>query len=408
MDKIQVANYRIEKEIGRGGMATVYLAIQESLERKVALKVMSPALAADPLFCKSFLREGKIIAQFNHPNIIVIYDIGVSNFNYYMAMEYVGGGSLSARIEKGLSPQTALTIMRQVGGALGYAHERGFIHRDVKPANILFRDDGTALLTDFGIAKSIGTAGELTQMGYMAGTPYYMSPEQATGKKADARSDLYSLGILFHEMLTGKKPYVADETIAVMNMHLNSPLPRLPARFAQFQPFLDRLIAKDPDDRFSSAAEMIRALEQAGTGATRIMPPPAKTRIMTPAAETRRYEKPRPAKAGRKGGRLAGAAVGLAVLLIAGAFYLMREPAVQPPSTQEETAPSRPSLSQAEKEKIARLLEAAEAHLAVGRLREPPGSNAYEAYRMVLDIDPANRRALNGMEEIKRIEAAQQ
>ncbi|SQK84036.1 serine/threonine protein kinase [Pseudomonas aeruginosa] len=183
---IELPGFDIERELGEGAMATVYLATQRSLQRKVALKVMAAALAADPSFAERFLREGRTLARLSHPNTVTIHDIGNVGSCYYMAMEYLPNGTLKERIQQGLDPEQGLAYVRQVAAALGYAHSQGLVHRDVKPANILFRADGTAVLSDFGIAKSIEDNTQFTQVGFAVGTPSYMSPEQAAGRRSTA------------------------------------------------------------------------------------------------------------------------------------------------------------------------------------------------------------------------------
>lgn len=191
---MEIPGYKIQREIGKGGMATVYLAIQESLGRPVVLKVMGTNLETTPEFSKRFLNEGHVLASLSHPNIITIFDIGIAEDFLYISMEYLGGGSLALRIAQGMTPEGALDIVRQIGTALAFAHARGVVHRDVKPANILYRDDGTPVLTDFGIAKQAGDS-ELTSTGTILGSPYYMSPEQAEGRvELDGRSDIYKIG----------------------------------------------------------------------------------------------------------------------------------------------------------------------------------------------------------------------
>ena len=256
----EIPGYVIEGNIGSGAMATVYLALHKNLERRVALKLMAGSLVTDDTFRERFLKEGKIVAQLNHPNVITIYDIGVVQSNYFMAMEYVNGGTLKDRMKQPMPPAEAVDILVALASALGYAHKRNFIHRDVKPANILFREDGTPILSDFGIAKSLSSGTQMTRTGWAVGTPSYMSPEQALGKSVDSRCDLYSLGVMFHEMLTGKKPYMATDSFAVALMHVNDPIPRLPAELSAFQPIIDKLMAKKPEDRFPTAEAVIEAL----------------------------------------------------------------------------------------------------------------------------------------------------
>jgi serine/threonine-protein kinase PpkA len=258
---IEIPGYQIERELGEGAMATVYLATQRSLERKVALKVMAAALAADPSFCERFLREGKTLARLSHPHTVTIFDIGNVGTHYYMAMEYLPNGTLKERIAAGLSVEQAVVYIRQIASALGYAHDKGLVHRDVKPANILFRADGTAVLSDFGIAKSLEDRTQFTQAGFAVGTPSYMSPEQARGQQIDGRADLYALGVVFYEILTGKLPYVGADSLSTALAHLTEPLPSLPIEQGRFQPILAKLLAKDPAERFANAAQLIAALD---------------------------------------------------------------------------------------------------------------------------------------------------
>jgi serine/threonine-protein kinase PpkA len=200
---ITIPGFDIEGEIGEGAMATVYLAVQRSLQRKVALKIMAAGLAADPSFCERFLREGRTLARLSHPHTVTIHDIGNVDALYYMAMEYLPNGTLKERIAAGLSAELGLVYIRQIASALGYAHAQGLVHRDVKPANILFRANGVAVLSDFGIAKSLDDRTQFTQAGFAVGTPSYMSPEQARGQDIDGRADLYALGVVFYEILVG-------------------------------------------------------------------------------------------------------------------------------------------------------------------------------------------------------------
>ncbi|BBN55687.1 serine/threonine protein kinase [Pseudomonas chlororaphis subsp. aurantiaca] len=258
---MDIPGYAIERELGEGAMATVYLATQRSLERKVALKVMAAALAADRSFCERFLREGKTLARLSHPHTVTIYDIGNVGHFYYMAMEYLPNGTLKERIAEGLSPQQGLVYLRQIALALGYAHAQGLVHRDVKPANILFRANGSAVLSDFGIAKSLEDHTQFTQAGFAVGTPSYMSPEQARGQQIDGRTDLYALGVVLYEILTGKLPYIGSDSLSTALAHLTEPLPELPIAHGRYQGILRKLLAKDPAERFADADALIAALD---------------------------------------------------------------------------------------------------------------------------------------------------
>lgn len=257
---IEISGYRLERPIGRGGMSTVYLALQESVQREVALKVLTSSLSGEEEFSHRFLHEARIAAGLKHPNIVHVYDVAKAGDLHYIAMEYLSGGPLLNRRRSQLSHQEARQVLRQIGSALAYSHKRGVVHRDIKPDNILLREDGQAVLTDFGIARAIDSH-RMTRTGSIVGTPHYMSPEQARGAKLDGRSDLYSLGIVLHEMLTGSVPFVADDPVAVGILHLSAPLPRLPAEHADFQPILDRLLVKDPLQRFQSGEELLEAMD---------------------------------------------------------------------------------------------------------------------------------------------------
>ncbi|WP_258049143.1 MFS transporter [Pseudomonas aeruginosa] len=269
---IELPGFDIERELGEGAMATVYLATQRSLQRKVALKVMAAALAADPSFAERFLREGRTLARLSHPNTVTIHDIGNVGSCYYMAMEYLPNGTLKERIQQGLDPELGLVYVRQVAAALGYAHSQGLVHRDVKPANILFRADGTAVLSDFGIAKSIEDNTQFTQVGFAVGTPSYMSPEQARGQEIDGRADLYALGVVLYEILTGKLPYNGKDSLSTALAHLTEPLPELPIEQGRYQDILRQLLAKDPAERFPTAGALIAARAGLAVGAALMMP----------------------------------------------------------------------------------------------------------------------------------------
>ncbi len=247
-------------------MSTVYLAIQISVGRVVALKVMSPLLNGDPAFSERFQREANIVGQLSHPNIVAIYDIGRHDNLNYIAMDYLPGGSVHDRMMKGISPEEALRITREIAVALDHAHEKGYVHRDIKPENILFRADHSAVLTDFGVAKGVGGVSRMTNVGQVVGTPHYMSPEQTRGKHLDARSDLYSLGVVFYEMLTGSVPFQGDEAVAIAIKHISAPIPRLPRHCQAYQKLLNKLLAKDPEQRFQRGRDLAQAIEELENG----------------------------------------------------------------------------------------------------------------------------------------------
>jgi predicted Ser/Thr protein kinase len=259
---VEIPGYRIVRILGKGGMATVYLAVQQIFERQVALKVMSTTLAEDPSFGQRFLREARIVSQLVHPNIITVYDVGVHDNAYYLSMEYVDGPDLKQARDK-LYLTQKIQIILDIAKALDFAGKKGYVHRDIKPENILLRSDSfSAVLMDFGIARAAETDLAVTQTGMALGTPHYMSPEQAKGQTVDHRSDLYSLGVVFYYLLTGSVPYHADSAVAIGIKHLTEPVPTLPAYLQALQCFIDRLMAKRPEDRYQSAAELIAELQQ--------------------------------------------------------------------------------------------------------------------------------------------------
>jgi len=260
-----ISGYRIERELGQGGMARVYLAIDERLERRVALKVLFPSLAEDPKTTERFLREAKTAARLNHSNIISIYDVAERGGYYFMSMEYLEAGNLRERIKAtgSIEPDDAVSIVRQIASALEYAHRTGYVHRDIKPENIMFRHDGAAVLTDFGIAWTMGSETRLTKTGMSIGTPHYMSPEQARGLELDGRADVYSLGIDFYEMLTGNVPYDAQDSVAIIFKHIQEPIPELPPHLRTYQGLLNRMLAKEREARVGSSEEVARMCAEA-------------------------------------------------------------------------------------------------------------------------------------------------
>lgn len=260
-DELEISGYAQLQKIGEGGMASVYRASHKGLERDVALKVLKSWTDNDHDFVARFLREARIVAKLAHPNIIQIYDVNQASDSTYIAMEFVSGGELSDRMDSGFSVDQTVKILSQVLAALQSAHDMGFIHRDIKPANILFREDESIVLTDFGIARIIGEDSDLTMAGDVLGTPRYMSPEQARGDSLDHRSDLYSVGVLFYQMLEGKLPYVGESAMGTAMKHILDPIPELSPQWQFLQWFIDRAMAKTVADRFQSGKEMITALE---------------------------------------------------------------------------------------------------------------------------------------------------
>ncbi|MCG8325921.1 MAG: serine/threonine protein kinase, partial [Thiotrichales bacterium] len=243
-------------------MATVYLAVQESLGRNVVLKIMNPVKADADEWHERFLSEGRLIASLHHPNIVTIYDIGLAGQHLFISMEFIDGGDLKKRMELPIPADECLDYLIKIGSALGAAHKHGIVHRDVKPANILFRDDETPLLTDFGIAKQVDMDQDLTATGIFLGSPNYVSPEQAEGLAVDGRTDIYSLGCIFYEMLTGMKPFQSESVIEIVIHHKQSPIPELPEEYKEFQPLLERMMAKKREDRFSDCPAMVEYIHE--------------------------------------------------------------------------------------------------------------------------------------------------
>jgi serine/threonine protein kinase len=256
-----IGHYRITRSLGSGGMADVYEAHDENLERIVALKILPIEYCRNPQLVQRFQKEVRAAAKLNHRNIVTVFEVGQHENYHFFSMRLLTGGDLRSRIEQGLTPIESLAILREVADAFAHAHARGFVHRDVKPENIMFDEQGFPVLTDFGIAKALDANTHMTRTGMTMGTPRYLSPEQASGKPVDARADLYSLGIILHEMLTGRPPYDAEESMAVIFKHVTEPIPVLPQDFARYQPLLEKLMAKDPNQRFGSAAELIQAID---------------------------------------------------------------------------------------------------------------------------------------------------
>ncbi len=257
---MHITGYRIDTLIGQGGMAQVYRAEQTALHRPVALKVLRSEYAADTAFAEHFLEEGRTTARLNDPHIVTVHDTGVDQGQYYLAMEYLPGGTLQRRIRQGLTREHALNIAERIGQGLAYAHSRNIIHCDIKPGNILFRASGEPVITDFGIARHPYQKGSNT---LKLGSPRYMSPEQARDEPLDERSDLYSLGVIVYELLTGHPPYIADDPLTLAHLHLDAPIPRLPPELMSFQPIIDRLLAKQPEQRYTIAEQFLQALRAA-------------------------------------------------------------------------------------------------------------------------------------------------
>lgn len=418
---LQVPGYRILRPLGAGGMASVYLAVQESLDREVALKVMSAQLAADREFTERFLKEGRITAKLSHRNLVTVYDIASHEGVYYLAAEYISGGTLRERMNAGLTLPQILDIVAEVAQGLHFAHTKGVVHRDVKPSNILFKGDGTVVLADFGIAKAMDTTSTATMAGASIGTPDYMSPEQARGEPVDGRSDLYALGVMLYEMLIGRPPFDGSDPFAVALAHITQPVPTLPSEFAWLQPIIDRLMAKRADERPESGEAFIAELDklrqrmprsQLGlvvrhdTGRQRAVENAAtvpvassRTRIASPA---------RPAWL-----PWAGGAVGLMLVLGLAWLLLPSSGQVEPGSASAlASSPAVPAAGAISVplavSDLESLLTQAEAYLDYGlrdenlgaRLTFPEDDSALGMFQQALALDPGNERARAGLKRI--------
>jgi hypothetical protein len=261
---LTIRGHRCIRQVGSGGMCKIYLAESERAGAMVVLKVFSqvPDVSERLVGFDRFIQEYEIVAGLNHPNIVHIYDLGIADDHAYIAMEHFPAGDLRARMKTPLAPRTAVHFLAQIASALDAIHAVGVLHRDLKPANVMLRVDGTLCLIDFGLAKANELEAELTGSREIFGTPYYMSPEQGHAELIDARSDLYSLGVVFYEMLIGRKPYTGSTAMEVIYKHKRAELPPIDPQYAAYEPMLRRLLAKEPVDRFQSARELLDAVAE--------------------------------------------------------------------------------------------------------------------------------------------------
>jgi len=348
-----VSRYQILEEVGRGGMAVVYKARDLTLGRIVALKVLPPQFTFETEFVQRFLHEARTAATLDHPNIVTIYDVGEANGFYYIAMKYIEGRSLRKVIEQegALDLARVTRIIGQVANALDYAHQGQIVHRDVKPSNILLHARGQAILSDFGIAKAAAGT-RLTRTGILVGTPEYMSPEQARGGELDWRTDIYSLGIVCYEMLTGRVPFAADTPHAILHAHIYEPPPPLRSINPQIPPIVEesilKALAKNPEERYPSAGGLVQALIAGSNGIRVGEPAIAVAKPAVQPAETPTVVKlPRPAASTSRLPAILGGI--LAILVLAATALMLGLPreastpiAVTPTYTRVATATTMP------------------------------------------------------------------
>jgi tRNA A-37 threonylcarbamoyl transferase component Bud32 len=259
---VMIRGHRCIRQVGSGGMCTIYLAESERAGTLVVLKVFNqvPDVSERIVGFDRFLQEYEIVAGLKHENIVRIYDLGIADDHAYIAMEHFPAGDLRQRMKTPLSPPTALKYLEQIASALQAIHSVGVLHRDLKPANVMLRADGSLCLIDFGLAKANEMEVSLTGTREIFGTPYYMSPEQGHAEEIDARSDLYSLGVMFYEMLVGRKPYTGATAMEVIYKHKRADLPEIAPQFADYRDILLCLLAKSPADRYQSAAALLEAI----------------------------------------------------------------------------------------------------------------------------------------------------
>ncbi|MGQ0658616.1 MAG: protein kinase domain-containing protein [Chromatiales bacterium] len=261
--RAHVPGYRLITPIAQGGMSTIFLAQRIEDDLEVVLKLLFTNLNQDDQLLRYFMQEYALISKLNHPYVIKIFERAFATDFAYIAMEYLAAGNLATRIRKGLSEEKSCTYLRQMAEGLRAVHNLGIVHRDLKPANVLFRHNDTVAISDFGVAQ-FSAASHINEEDVMVGSPSYMSPEQCKRRPVDPRSDLYSLGVIFYEMLTGSKPFPGKTVTEIIDAHLRASVPRLPEPVMKYQPLVDGLMAKDPSDRFQSAAELIAGVDWIG------------------------------------------------------------------------------------------------------------------------------------------------
>jgi hypothetical protein len=382
-----IGKYTIEGVLGRGAMGVVYKAFDPNIARTVAVKTIHGNLLSSEMgkeMLERFKTEAQAVGRLTHPNIVGIFDFDQDRGTPYFVMEYVEGKDLKNLIKQGsvFTADEVVRVTMEILKGLSYTHKLNIVHRDIKPANIFITDKGEVKIADFGIARMDDS--ELTQVGSVLGTPSYMSPEQCIGAGVDARSDLFSVGTLLYEMLTGKKPFRGEQTNAIIHNVINlKPEPPSHVRkevSSSFDQIIKKALAKNASQRYQTAAEFAADLEKVSSGG-------------------------RVVSKGQKGGVVAGGVV-VAVAIIGVVFTQLPSKDNSVVAVAPIVAPVIPvvvedSLTVAQRKKVTRLLDVARAHFLVGRLVSPQGSNAYDAYKMVLGVDDQNLKARQGMDEVR-------
>ncbi len=344
-DNIELPNYEILGKIAQGGMGHVFRARHLGLRREVAIKFMDPTLIHDEVCVERFLREARILAQLNHPNIVQVFDTGTTADNTpYFVMEFLDGISLDDKLKDGPAPlERAISICHDVLSALQVLHERGVRHRDIKPGNIRLCLNGDVKLLDFGIARN-EMLSTVTHVGKMVGTPAYMSPEQAEGKPIGPQSDIYSTGIVLYQLLTGEVPFKAETPIAVCRMHLDTPVPKLPSDVpGKLRAVVMRALEKSPAKRFQSAVDMQEglkwALKELQNSNQKKTPPPVESLKVIEPTKQKVYGTTAPAKVKRKTSKVLVAA--FVIVGLAGAWYGLDSAKLLPPYTRNQDVPGK-------------------------------------------------------------------
>ncbi len=439
-------------------MATVYRARQVLLDREVALKVLSPNLAADPANAQRFLQEARMLASLEHPHVVPVFEVGVTpDGAHYFSMQLLENGDFNSRLQRGVSEAELVRVLTAIADALAYAHARGYVHRDVTPSNVLFDAENKPRLTDFGIARAMTAASRITASGLSVGTSHYMSPEQARGGEVDPRSDIYSLGVLCYEALTGHPPFRGEDSFAVAYAHVYEPVPPLPPALAKWQPLIDRCMAKNPSDRFQDCVAFIASLRRIAFSG-RVPEPPA-TGLpddQTPTVPSLRRAGAAQRVAATDGAipavladdvaarRWMGPLLGLVGLLVVVTVFTAwlglagrgdiaggvlatdvaaAKQSVEAGSTSGGTVDIDMPLSsevgsdgfdladatgatgglQTVVDPVPVLLELANRDISERRFSAPPGRNALERYQLVQRIEPGNREARAGIERIAAV-----